>query len=502
MQPATLFWLTFAPIGVAALVALVGDMLGGRAARAGVAGTAVLLLGSSVVGLVGGYMFPLAAVWGGQFIVGAGMSTVVGLISVLGVVALSGRGDGRSNLEAQDAALVALCAGGSALAATTTSLLTLALALETAAVSGYALVARSRTRRSSEAAMKYLVQGAVATGLLILGYAMFVSVGRASGAYSTLGAVAEKLPPAPMLAGCVLVMAALAFKIGAAPLHSWAPDAYETAPAPAAAFLAGSGKLAAVLALSTFVVSVGIAIPSKASEGSGIGTALVPVLALLATVSVLIGSLLALRQRSYTRMLGYAGVAQAGYAIIAVAALNPTSALVFTTTYALGTACAFMAADEFRRVAPDWDGSIEGLAGTGRKSPALGLAVSLSMVSLAGVPPLLGFWGKFHAFGAAVVAGANWISGGQSVLGGVYIALVVAGVVGSVISVAYYGSVMKAMYFGAAPVASDGEDAEVPTPAPRVGAAVLVLAGALLVSGMLPVLLGFSATLKGFLLGG
>jgi NADH-quinone oxidoreductase subunit N len=500
MTPDNLFWLTFAPMGVAVLLALIGDMAGARAAAAIRFATAFLLACSGVVGVVGGYAFPAGTAYR-EFATGAGASTVVGAIALVSALAVAGTP--RRLASAQTMTLVALGTLGSGLAACAVGLVTLALALEVAAVCAYALVATARGPRATEAAMKYFVQGALATGLLLAGTAVLVSIGAPAGGYRAMGALLATAAPQVSVAACALVLGALAFKVGAAPLHSWAPDAYSTASPNAAAVLAGPGKLAAVAALTAFVTTIGVSIPRGAGGPSQVpfNTTMLPLLAALSVASILIGSLGALSQRSYTRMLGYAGVAQAGYALMALASLSIPSVLFFTVSYAAATAGAFVAAQAFREARPEWDGSIAGLAGIGKSDPWLGGAVTLLLMSLAGIPPLFGFWGKLQAFTSAVFTAGAWMELRHTPMVVLYVAMIGIAAIGAVVALGYYGSVMRAMFFGEAETAQNEDPSEEPvSAAPR--RAVLLAAVAVVVLGLLPMFINLSALLRGFTPGG
>lgn len=503
MTPDNLFWLTFAPMGVAVLIGLVGDMAGGRAASVARPAAAFLLACSGLVGVVGGFAFPTAIAFR-EFAVGGGSSTVVGAVALISALTIVGTPSKTGT--AQTVALVVLGTLGSALAACAVGLVTLALALETAAVCAYALVAGSRGPRSSEAAIKYFIQGALATGLLLAGVAVLVSIGAPAGGYKEMSVLLASVAPQVSVAACALVIAALAFKIGAAPFHSWAPDAYESASPNSAAVLAGPGKLAVVAALSAFMTTIGISIP-----GAGGPTATVPfnttsllLLGALSICSILVGSLGALSQRGYARMLGYAGVAQAGYALMALASLSVQAVLFFTVSYALATAGAFVAAGAFAAENPEWDGTIAGLAGVGRRDPLLGGAVMLLLISLAGIPPLFGFWGKLQAFTVAVATVGAWIQLGQTPMVVIYSAMVVVAAVGAVIALGYYGSVLRSMFFGDAGQASvqleDGDEAQTASAAPR--RAVFIAAILVVALGLVPLAVNMTTILRGFAVGG
>jgi len=477
VRPTTALLVTFAPALAGALVALAFDAAGRRRGAVGFAAA-----GAAVTGLAGmwaSFALPVAMVWrvvriGGPF------SAVPGIVALLAALVLLGGWDEFAVRPGGGAAsgLIALGAVASGLIAAAADLTVLLVALETAAVCAYALVADARRGSADEASMKYFVQGAVATGALVLGLAVLVGAFSPSGSYVALtAALRSPVWVSAAAAGCVLVMAALAFKLGAAPFHSWAPDAYQSARPEVSAFLSAGPKYGAIAGLAVFMV--------VATSGA-LSRELVPAVAVLAVLSVLVGSLLAFRQRSYTRMLGYAGVAQAGYALIGIAVLRPQIALFFGATYAIATTGAFLAAAAFRRSRADWDGSIAGLAGLGRRVPVVSGSLAVLLVSLAGIPPLLGFWGKFEVFvGAGLAAGQGLAPGGDAGLGWTYAVLAVVGVIGSVISLGYYGGVLRSMYLDAAP--DDESSASAPGSA---GAGVVVLALVALVLGVLPLFAG------------
>jgi NADH-quinone oxidoreductase subunit N len=230
----------------------------------------------------------------------------------------------------------------------------------------------------------------------------------------------------------------------------------------------------------------------------------------LAILSVLVGSVAALRQRSYTRMLGYAGVAQVGYALIALCALHrPTAAAFLIATYAVASTGTFLAAAAVRRVRPEWDGSTAGMAGMARRAPVLSAGLAVLVISLAGIPPLLGFWGKFAVFLSVAGAAGAAFTGGATGVGWLYVIAGAMGIIGSVVSLGYYGSVLRALYLLPEPIAGQPAAAEAheagapgapgaPSAPEGVGTAtwaVLIAASIVVVLGVLPVVAGWSAIL-------
>lgn len=456
-------------------------------------------LGMFAGGVVGAY-----AGWGEQvriaydvFLTGGAFSTLAGAAGILGAVSVAGA---RHTLVERNnggtlAALVAFGVFSAGLIVGAIDLIVLLIVLETAALAAYALVSAGATRRAEESAIKYYVQGAVATGLLVLGISVLVGGHAPGGSYVQLAAaLVEGIgrgATSSAVFGLVFIVAALAFKAGAAPFHPWAPDAYEHARPESSAFLAGPLKAAFLFALALLLVTFA-PIGATASRPLGlIGTQLLPVVGILAVLSIGVGSLAALRQRSYLRMLGYAGVAQVGYGLVAATALNVTAVAIFAVTYAVAATGAFLAAAAVRRVDSRWDGSIEGMAGLSVRSPVLAGALCVLMASLAGLPPLIGFWGKFQALISAISAAGRFSIQGLGGLAGFYWFLAAAALVGSVISIAYYGSVIRAVF-------SRGDDSvEGHVPASAAWG-VVALAALALVLGLAPLLTGLANAMTGF----
>ena len=403
--------LTYGVTLLASLLALGLDAFGRR-----FAGLAVVACGlgvSAIAGVAAGVL-DTQAVTVGPIGVGGPASMVYGVIALVGAAAVTGGFDSLRTRASggSTAALVgfAVAAGGGTAAAL--DLTTVLLLIETLALASYALVAGARTARAGESALKYFVQGAVATALFLFGMAVLVGLFDPTGQYAGLGlagALASDALRMPALVGSGLVMSAFLFKMGAFPFHSWAPDAYETAPIESAAFLAAGPKLAAIAAASIFVTVV--------SAGAD-STELLILVACVAVSSILVGSVAALRQRNYRRLLAYAGIAQAGYALIAIALPMAPLAVFFGSTYALAATGTFLAAAAFARVRPEWDGSIAGLAGLGRRAPLLSGAVAVLLLSLAGLPPFLGFWAKLIVFATALTAAFGSAAGRFGVLMG------------------------------------------------------------------------------------
>ncbi|MDH4139450.1 MAG: NADH-quinone oxidoreductase subunit N [Coriobacteriia bacterium] len=371
---------------------------------------------------------------------GGGTSAVGGAVMLIGAVAVFGGWTWftRSSMGAGAAVLISIVCATSATLAASLDLLLVIICLEALALSGYALTAQARNGRSAEASVKYVIQGSVATGLLVLGFAILFGVYGSKTDLLEIGIAIGSGPVEPALAAMGLIVSAFAYKLGAFPFHSWAPDVFETAPPPSAGAMASIPKIAAVSA-AVFVFGVAFGVGDTGSLST--------LWLVLAAGSILFGNLVALKQTSYGRMLGYSGIAQVGYVLVGLAAPQATwtmsAMLVLVVAYGMAVACAFLGAEAVRQIRPEWDGSIDGMAGIGRSQPVLGVGIAIAMFSLTGMPLTAGFWGKFGVFGAALVDEWQWL-----------VAIGVLGILASVVSFGYYGRVLRALYFDAEAEAS------------------------------------------------
>jgi len=325
----------------------------------------------------------------------------------------------------------------------TEEILMLFVSLELTSLSLYVLAAfNKRDRRASEAALKYFLFGSVAAAFMWFGLSLVYGL---SGA-TTLGEIAARLVTQrldPLLAvAVVMVIMGFGFKVAAVPFHLWAPDVYEGAPIPAAALVATGSKVA-----SFFVFAKVVAVGFAGVEGSGAWGQLragwLPVLAVLAVGSMFLGNLAAIAQHQLRRLLAYSAIAHAGYVVLGLMAMGypaergaaMAAVLYYVATYGLTTVGAFGVAAVIER--GRGDGRIESLAGLSQRSPLLALCLMVFLLSLAGIPPLAGFFGKFYVFTVAVGAepkelGLLW--------------LVVLALAMSAVSLYYYLRVLKQTY--------------------------------------------------------
>jgi NADH-quinone oxidoreductase subunit N len=357
-------------------------------------------------------------------------------------------------------ALVLLSTAGMIFLAAASDLIVIFLALEIMSVAVYVLAGLLRREvRSTEAALKYFLLGAFATGFLLYGIAFFYGAAGSTRLDVIARAVArDGLRPFTLL-GIALVLVGFSFKVALIPFHVWTPDVYEGAPTAVTALMAVGVKAAAFAAFArVFMAALGGVAPSWAA-----------LLWVLAVLTMTVGNVTAVLQRSVKRMLAYSSIAHAGYALIGIVAATKeggAALLFYLVTYVFMTLGAFAVLIALgRRGEPNED--LAGWAGMGFRHPALGLSMAVFMLSLAGIPPTAGFAGKFYLFSAAVDAG--------------YVGLAVIGVLNSVISVYYYLGVLVPMYMaeGARPI--------VPLSSrPYLLTTILVAVAATLLIGILP----------------
>jgi len=336
-------------------------------------------------------------------------------------------------------ALVLLSTLGMMLMAATAELISIYIALELTSISLYILVGFLKDKKSSEASLKYLLLGAVASAVLLFGMALIfgftgkTQLGEIAQAIQAMSPQAVLASPGLIL-GIVLLVAGFGFKIAAVPFHMWVPDVYEGAPTPITAYLSVASKAAGfAVILRVFYSAFGL--PQWLSLDWGL------IFAVLSAIGMTVGNVIAIPQSNIKRMLGYSSIAQAGYLMVGLAAigLSPaadivgrSSLLFFLASYAVTNLGAFIAIIAIsNKLNSD---NIEDYAGMGKRAPVLALALTLCLISLIGMPPAAGFMAKFYIFSGAVQQGLLW--------------LVIIAVINSVISAYYYLRVVKVMWLG------------------------------------------------------
>jgi NADH-quinone oxidoreductase subunit N len=374
-----------------------------------------------------------------------GMLVITPLTSLFKVVCLAlafftvilARADLSSRNRGEYLALLLLATIGLMLLVGSEELLMIFIGLELTGLSLYVMAGFDKNDvRSAEAGLKYFLFGSTASAFTLFGLSFVYGMCGTTG----LAAIGQKLmigPVQPLLAvGIVMTLIGFAFKIAAAPFHLWAPDAYQGAPIPSAAFIASGSKVASFVVLGKIVlVGFGPAHGSAAWHAMIAGWA--PVLAALAALSILLGNLVALAQSNVRRLLAYSAVAHAGYTLLGLVAGGRegfSATLFYTTIYGFTLVGAFGVVALVRRETGGDD--LQNFAGLWSRSPLLAGCMSIFMLSLAGLPPLAGFFGKFYLFSAALRAGDNhgllW--------------LVALALFGSLISLYYYLIVLKVIF--------------------------------------------------------
>lgn len=348
---------------------------------------------------------------------------------------------------------------GMTLMASSADLLMLFLAIETASIPLYILAGFMKSDQASgEAGIKYLLFGGTTSAVMLFGFSLiygFSGTTRINEIGGLLGTAGWS--PLPWVLALVMVLAGFAFKISAAPFHFWAPDVYEGAPTPVAGFLSTASKAAG------FVVLLRVMLGAF-SELAGVWMIAAMV---LATLSMVIGNLLALAQKNIKRLLAYSSISHAGYILIGVAAnseLGTAGAMYYLLAYLFTNLAAFGIVGVAGRLLGSDE--IAAYAGLSRRSAGLGVALLVALLSLGGIPPFGGFFGKLLVFAAGVQAKQVW--------------LVFLGVLNTVVGLYYYLNVLKVVYMG------ESAEGEKPLPlAPGWTLALVLCVAGILVLGVI-----------------
>lgn len=365
--------------------------------------------------------------------------------------------DGSGPMRFEQPVLMLFATLGMMLMVSANDLISLYMGLELQSLSLYVLAAiRRDSLRATEAGLKYFVLGALSSGMLLYGASMIYGFTGATG----FGPIAEQVqamtaehgrPDLGLVVGIVFLLAGLAFKVSAAPFHMWTPDVYEGADTPITAFFAAAPK-AAALALFARVMTDPL---GDASAAWG------QIVAMIAGLSVVIGAFGALAQRNIKRLMAYSSIGHVGFALIGLAAASEVGVrglLIYTAIYLFMNLAAFACVMAMRRDGEPVE-SIDDLAGASQSHPLMAFALAAILFSMAGIPPLAGFFGKLYVLSAAVESGLY--------------ALAVVGVLASVVSCFYYIRIIKLMYFDEPTEALDG-------PMPRDLGIVLAISAAVI----------------------
>lgn len=314
---------------------------------------------------------------------------------------------------------------GMTLMAASADLIMLFLAIETTSIPLYIMAGfMTADDKSTESGFKYLLFGAVTTGIMLYGLSLLYGFAGTTNLYAIAAGLTAAAVPGPVLVGTLLlILLGFGFKVALVPLHFWAPDVYEGAPTPVTAFLSTASKAAGFAVLLRVMLA---AFPGILADWQTI-------IAIAAALSMTLGNVVALTQRNIKRLLAYSSISHAGYALLGIAAateLGAISVVYYFLVYTVTQMAAFgVVIIVWHKVGSD---EIEDYAGLSRRSPMLALAMLLSFLSLAGVPPLGGFIAKILVFAAAVDAGLVWLA--------------FLGVLNAIVGLYYYLIVLKVIY--------------------------------------------------------
>lgn len=343
--------------------------------------------------------------------------------------------------------LLAFATLGMAMMVSANDLMALYVGLEMQSLPLYAAAAFKRdSRRSGEAGVKYFVLGALSSGMLLYGCSLIYGFTGATNFGALAAATAGGDPSPGLLIGLAFLAAGLAFKVSAAPFHMWTPDVYEGAPTAVTAFFAAAPKVAALALFARVLVEPFGALVGEWRQ----------IVVFLSIASMLLGAFAAIRQTNIKRLMAYSSIGHAGYALVGLAAAGVSGlrgVIVYLAIYLAMTIGAFACILAMRRRGRMVE-NIADFAGLGRDRPMLAAAFAILMFSMAGIPPLAGFFGKLYVFLAAVEAGLY--------------ALAVIGVLASAVAAFYYLRVVKLMYF---------DEAADPVDAPLDREVALTIAG-------------------------
>lgn len=415
-------------VGLGAIVLMMVAAFARRSATITHWGSIALLL-AACVALVGAPQ-EAGRVFGGMFAAdgfAAFGKLIIFLSAAVAVVMAHGWFDRDFEHGAEYPVLILLSSVGAAVMVSATDLMMLYVGLELQSLSAYVLASyRRHDERSAEAGLKYFVLGGLASGILLYGISLLYGFTGTTGFAGIASAFAGGEAGIGLVFGLVFTLAGLAFKIAAVPFHMWTPDVYEGAPTPVTAFFASGPKIAAIL-LATRVCLDALAPALDAWRQIVIFAAL---------ASIILGAVAAYGQTNIKRLLAYSSINNVGFALVGLAAGGEAGAqavLFYSAVYVVMTLGAFLCVLRMRDVDGRPVESLASLSGLSQTRPALAAAIAIFMFSLAGIPPLFGFWPKLMVFNAAVDAGLQLLA--------------LAAAAATVIGAYYYLKVVKIMYF-------------------------------------------------------
>lgn len=346
--------------------------------------------------------------------------------------------------------LIVLATLGMLLMVSAGSFIALYMGLELQSLALYVLASFNRDHlRSTEAGLKYFVLGALSSGMMLYGISMIYGF-TGSVEFSVVAqVVAQSGAGIGLIFGLVFLISGLAFKVSAVPFHMWTPDVYEGAPTPITAYFATAAKVAA---MGLFLRAILIPFPHAMEQWR-------QVIIVISVLSMALGAVAALGQKNIKRLMAYSSIGHMGYALLGLAAgtaLGVRGVLIYMAIYVFTNLGVFACIQAMRRGGKPVE-AISDLAGLARTNPKLGLVFSMLFLSLAGLPPLAGFFAKFYVFLAAIQAGLIWPA--------------ILGVLASAVGLVYYLRLVKIMYFDEPAPALDADMA-------MGSRAILVVSGA------------------------
>ncbi|MER2534662.1 MAG: NADH-quinone oxidoreductase subunit NuoN [Rhizobiaceae bacterium] len=414
-------------LAVGAMVLLLVGVYSGERANSTVTGLAVALFIAAGAWLL--FFTGEGEAFGGSFVsdpFGHFMKVLALVGSAVTLVMSVGFARAEKFDEFEYPVLIVLCTLGMMLMISANSMLSLYLGLELQSLAIYVLAAINRdSLRSTEAGLKYFVLGALSSGMLLYGISLVYGYTGNVGFDAIAAALAGGERQLGLVFGLVFVLAGLAFKISAVPFHMWTPDVYEGAPTPVTAFMAAAPKMAAMALVVRVTMDAFEPIARDWQQ----------IVVFIAIASMALGAFAAIGQRNIKRLMAYSSIGHMGYALVGLAANSEAGVrgvVIYMAIYLVMTLGTFAFILAMRRK----DGNVEqisDLAGLSSTNPMMATIMTIMMFSLAGIPPLAGFWGKWYVFLAAIDAGLY--------------TLAVIGVLASVVGAYYYLRIIKIMWF-------------------------------------------------------
>ena len=335
-------------------------------------------------------------------------------------------------------ALMLLATVSMMLLVSTGNLLMIFLSLELLSLSLYILTAFNKSNvRSAEAAMKYFIFGGISAAFLLFGFSLLYGLSNSTNLMGVANSIRGQFLDPLLIVAIVMTVVGLGFKVAAVPFHFWAPDVYQGAPVPSAALIASGSKLAGFFIFYQVMV-IGLAGAQGSGVWHGYTVGWVPVVAIVAALSMVLGNLVAIRQTSVRRLLAYSAVAHGGYMLLGIVSHTNQSfaaLLYYAITYALTVLGAFgVVALVEEKTGGD---ALSDFAGLSRSAPIPAFCMLIFLLSLAGIPPLAGFFGKFYLFSAVLTSTPGTLG---------LLWLIVLAIAMSAVSLYYYLKVLKSIY--------------------------------------------------------